>query len=562
MEKTIIYQVLPRLFGNKNTNRIQNGTLSENGCGKFNDFTPKALQEIKALGTTHIWYTGIIEHATTTDYSTFGIPVDSPDVVKGKAGSPYAIKDYYDVCPDLAEDVNNRIAEFESLVQRTHQEKLKVIIDFIPNHLARHYVSDVKPYNVKDFGEDDDTSKGFSQQNNFYYIQNKKFTGPIENQNNLKWNESPAKVTGNDCLTASPSINDWYETVKLNYGINLFNTRSKHFKPIPDTWKKMLDILLYWSAKNIDGFRCDMAEMVPVEFWSWVIPKVKVQYPQVLFIGEVYNPKLYRLYIKAGFNYLYDKVGMYDTLKYISQGHKSCKAITKAWENIHGIQNQMLFFLENHDEQRIASPYFIENPIKAIPPMIISGAMYKNPLMIYYGQELGEPGMDEEGFSGKNGRTTIFDYWSMDLYQKWVNDGSFNTDQLPQKAKELRNWYQQFLNLISKNEIFNQGHFYDLMWANDNNPRFNSFKTFAFVRYLNKKVLIVVVNFNDEKSECRVKIPAHAFVTLGLENISYFSGHNLLKPEQKISFPKDVAITNGIGMSIEPCTGNIFQLEF
>ncbi len=563
MKKIIIYQVLPRLFGNTNTNRVKNGTIKENGCGKFNDFTTKALQEIKALGISHIWYTGIIEHATATDYREFNIPVDYPDVIKGKAGSPYAVKDYYDVCPDLAVDVNKRMAEFEGLIERTHEEDMKVIIDFIPNHLARHYVSDVKPNTIEDFGESDDTSTAFSAQNNFYYIPGEKFSSPVISSGYNNYNENPAKVTGNDCLTSKPAIHDWYETVKLNYGINIFNGRGKHFTPIPDTWNKMLDILLYWAAKGIDGFRCDMAEMVPVEFWGWVTQKVKSKFPDVIFIGEVYNPELYRQYIElGGFNYLYDKVGIYDTLKCVTQRHKACKAISKVWEKINGIQNRMLFFLENHDEQRIASPFFAKDPFKAIPAMIISGTLYNNPLMIYFGQELGEPGMDEEGFSGKDGRTTIFDYWGIDLYQKWVNNGQFNADNLPPEALELRNRYQLLLNIFAKNEIINHGCFYDLMWANDDNPKFDSFKLYAFARYYEKKVLIIVVNFSNEDTDCRIKIPSHAYQTMGLEKISFFKGRNLLNTQQKISFPKEVAVTNGVGMQIGAHSGNIFELSY
>lgn len=74
------------------------------------------------------------------------------------------------------------------------------------------------------------------------------------------YKEYPAKATGNNRFDAYPNINDWYETVKLNYGIDYQNGNTPHFNPIPDTWTKMLDILLFWAGKNIDGFRCDMAE--------------------------------------------------------------------------------------------------------------------------------------------------------------------------------------------------------------------------------------------------------------------------------------------------------------
>ncbi len=561
MHKIIIYQVLTRLFGNTNRNNIKNGSIKENGCGKLNDFTPKALKKIKELGISHIWYTGIIEHATTTDYSEYNIDNDYHEVVKGNAGSPYAIKDYYDVCPDLAVNVNDRVAEFDLLVKRTHEADLKVIIDFVPNHLARHYISDNKPDDVTDFGKDDDTTQKFNINNNFYYLPGETFDGPVTAKNHIHLEETPAKVTGNDCIASKPGINDWYETVKLNYGINIFDG-NKHFEPIPDTWNKMLQVLLFWAKKDIDGFRCDMVEMVPVEFWHWAIPLVKKQFPNIIFIAEVYNPDLYRQYITyGGFDFLYDKVGMYDTLKLIIQGHQQPSAITRVWDVLNGIHKHMLFFLENHDEQRIGSPFFAGDPQKAIPAMIISGTIYSNPLMIYFGQELGESGMDEEGFSGKDGRTTIFDYWGVKLYQDWVNSLTFNGAKLSQEAQDLRNWYTNFLNITISNETIKLGKFYDLMWANEDNEHFDSTKLYAFLRYHNDNIILVVVNFSDQKIKCRIKIPPHAFFTLGVETTKYFKGTDLLGGKNKISFPKEVAITNGLGVKIKSYSGRIYQLE-
>ena len=170
MSKIILYQIFTRLFGNDNTECVHNGSIEQNGCGKLADFTPEALEAIKRLGTTHVWYTGIIEHATQTDYSAQGIRPDHKATVKGKAGSPYAIKDYYDIDPDLATSVPNRMKEFTQLVKRTHDAGLKMIIDFVPNHVARCYHSDAKPKSVIDLGEKDDTSLFFSPKNNFYYL--------------------------------------------------------------------------------------------------------------------------------------------------------------------------------------------------------------------------------------------------------------------------------------------------------------------------------------------------------------------------------------------------------
>ncbi len=563
MKKIIIYQVFTRLFGNTNPTRKVNGSYTENGCGKLNDFTPKALSEIKDLGITHLWYTGVIEHATQTDYSHYGIKKDYPEIVKGKAGSPYAIKDYYDINPDLAEDVNSRMQEFENLVSRTHEAEMKVIIDFVPNHVARHYHSDAIPENTISLGENDNKSIGFSASNNFYYILNEPFRSPVPtNDNEHYYIEKPAKVTGNDCISAKPGIHDWYETVKLNYGVNVLNGRSTHFNPIPDTWKKMLHILDYWAAKGIDGFRCDMAEMVPVEFWQWAIHEIKKKYPSVIFIAEVYNPELYPSYIqKGGFDYLYDKVGTYDTIKNVIHNHCDTTQITKTWDSLSGIQKHMLSFLENHDEQRLASPHFAGSAEKGIPAMIVSACLYSNPLMLYFGQELGENGMDSEGFSGKDGRTTIFDYWGIERYQQWVNDKKFDGAKLPDESKVLRDWYKNFLNIIGQHKAITEGTLYDLMWYNANNHNFNSKHLFAFLRNKEDALLLIVVNFSDSDEKCRVKIPPHAFFSSGVESKTFFRGKDLLDIKNKISFPQEVAITNGIGVSIKANSGCLFELK-
>lgn len=348
-EKIIIYQVFTRLFGNQNKTCRPNGSLEENGCGKMNDFTKQALHEIKKLGATHIWYTGLIAHASQTDYTAYGIPKNHPSIVKGKAGSPYAIRDYYDIDPDLAEHVDKRMEEFEHLVTRSHECGLKVIMDFVPNHVARQYHSLAKPAGVKDLGENDDYSQDFNPQNNFYYIPGQKLAGEIDlyDPEQGNYEEMPAKATGNDRFDAWPNRNDWYETIKLNYGVDYLHHTGGHFDPIPDTWKKMEDILSYWAGKGIDGFRCDMAEMVPCEFWGWVIPRIKAAFPQIIFIAEVYNPNEYRNYIYNGhFDYLYDKVGLYDTLRNITCGYGSATGITHCWQSVDDIQDHMLNFLE------------------------------------------------------------------------------------------------------------------------------------------------------------------------------------------------------------------------
>ena len=502
LNKIIIYQIFTRLYGHRNNNPNVNGTIEENGCGKLNDFTPSVLKKIRELGVTHIWYTGIIRHATMTDYTRYGIPRQHPAVVKGRAGSPYAITDYYDIDPDLAVDVDKRMEEFEKLVSRTHRAGLKMIIDFVPNHVARQYKSICKPQSVRDLGEDDHTDEGFNPvTNNFYYCVGQSFTpyfdlyhGEVE-----PYSEMPAKATGNDCFSNAPGCNDWYETVKLNYGVDYYAGGIGYFDPVPNTWEKMLQILLFWASKGVDAFRCDMAEMVPAEFWAWATAKVRERYPDISFIGEVYNPALYRRYISSGFDYLYDKVGMYDAMRDVICHRRNTDAITWAWQQTDDIRDHMLYFLENHDEQRVASDFFAGAGEKAIPAFVVSALLQQNPLMIYFGQEWGERGMDAEGFSGRDGRTTIFDYWSLDM-----------------RFTPLTLVYNKVLDIALHEKAISQGLTFDVMYVNRQYHR-----QYAFLRKADKDVLLVVVNFDDVPMTMSLTVPSHAFDYLGLQEKCY-----------------------------------------
>ncbi len=534
--KLIIYQLLPRLFGNTKTLNKTYGAIEENGVGKFGDISDKALQEIKKMGFTHVWYTGVIEHATMTDYSAFGIKTDDPDVVKGRAGSPYAIKDYYDVDPDLAVDVKNRMAEYEALINRTHANGLKVIMDFVPNHVARTYASDVKPQGVHDFGQDDDTSKAFDPKNDFYYIPGQAFvvpseynTGGSDFKSPLKdgrFDENPAKATGNDIFSATPSIGDWFETMKLNYGVDYQNNRTQHFDPIPPSWNKMHDILNYWSSKGVDAFRCDMVEMVPFEFWGWIIPKMKAEHPGLIFIGEAYDRKLYDKYITVGnFDYLYDKVGLYDAIKSLTRNEAGATTwdINRVWnQDTNGIDRHMLRFMENHDEQRIASPYFAGNPWLAVPGMIVTATLSTGPVMVYFGQEVGEPALGSAGFGPDEGRTTIFDYHGVPEHQKWMNSGLFDGGQLSDSQKNLRNFYSTLLNAVHNNEALSTGNFWELMLANERQSGFDQ-HLYIFLRYTDKQRILVIANFNRSERSMQVKLPADLLQQLNLSGKKNFT---------------------------------------
>lgn len=562
-QKAIIYQVLPRLFGNLSQNNEPHGDIRTNGSGKFNSFTDEVLTHFKNFGITHMWYTGIIEHATETDYSEYNIVKDYPEVIKGKAGSPYAIKDYYDVDPDLADHVPDRMHEFEALVHRTHQAGMKVVIDFIPNHLARQYQSDSKPEGVHDFGEDDYTGALFNTHNNFYYLPDTEFKSPeLKPGEAQKWKESPARATGNDCYSPTPGEHDWYETVKLNYGVDPNNGHKHHFDPIPDTWQKMRDILLYWAGKGVDGFRCDMAAMVPVEFWDWCIKEVKRVHPHLVFIAEVYQPVLYERYIyTGGFDWLYDKVGFYDSMIGVLKGERPASDLTQAWSNIERYSDRMLFFLENHDEQRLASDFLLKNGKAAIPGFIMAAAFSRNPLMLYFGQEIGESGMDQEGFSGPDGRTTIFDYWavgSIKRFYKHLNNGEAH---LQEPELSLKSQYERIIQLVNQHEALNTGELYDLMWCNQSQDGCDCSKIYAWLRFTQEEIFLLVVNFSDEDQNCRIKIPEHAFQSIGVDESKYFRGRDLLFNKLKVQFPGEVAYTTGCGIGVAARSGAIIKLE-
>ena len=548
-EKVIIYQVFTRLFGNRNTTNKPWGTIEENGVGKFADFTDTALDSIKAFGATHIWYTGVPHHAVIRDYTSIGISNDDPDVVKGRAGSPYAVKDYYNVNPDLATNPARRLEEFKELVDRTHKHGLKVIIDIVPNHVARLYQSTVKPDSVQDFGASDNKTVEYSRDNNFYYIPGQNFIVPAP-QNGYKplggeshflsdgkFDEKPAKWTGNGSRLAQPDFNDWYETVKINYGIRPdgskdFDTLPAHYatrsveehkafwqgRSVPSSWKKFRDIALFWLNVGVDGFRFDMAEMVPVEFWSYMNSAIKTAKPSAQLVAEIYNPAQYRNYIHLGkMDYLYDKVDAYDRMRELIQGSGSTDNLATIQERFADIEHHLLHFLENHDEQRIASPAFAGNPEKAKPAMVVCATMSTSPTLIYFGQEVGEPGAENAGF-GSPTRTSIFDYIGVSNHQRWMNDGKFDGGQSSDPEKSIRDFYKRLLT-FTKGSAALLGSYEDLHKYNRSHTSGYSDKVFSFVRWSDTEKLIVIANFSDHTSfNGNLQVPAEVIKKLGMKD--------------------------------------------
>lgn len=415
--RTILYSTLVRLWGNETPHDklVPSGSLAQNGTGTLEAFDDAALEYLVSLGVTHLWPIGIIRHATQTPlHSWADCPDQNPDIVKGQAGSPYAITDYYDIHPTIVRNPKKRRETFRSFVARCHRHGVKVVIDFVPNHVSRQYDGTHTPEGVASLGAKDDTSKAFDSGNNFYYLPGEELQLP---NGSSSYREYPARVTGNDCWSAAPSANDWYETVKLNYGVEYRpdGSRVAHFDPIPATWYQMRDILCYWAGEGVDGFRCDMVEMVPVAFWHWVIPQVK-KLCDVAFIAEIYRIDNYHLYlVEGGFDLLYDKSGLYDTLYQVVTKERSVSAIEECLlaNKEKYAPSQLLYFLENHDEVRLASPCFAQTAQRGVTAMALLALATSSPLLLYGGQEYGEQGVECEGYSGYDGRTTIFDYWSI-----------------------------------------------------------------------------------------------------------------------------------------------------
>jgi len=588
-KKAVVYQVFTRLFGNKNTTNKPWGTIEENGVGKFNDFTDKALTEIKNLGVTHIWYTGVPHHALVNDYTKYGISNDDPEVVKGRAGSPYAVKDYYNVNPDLAVDPAKRLEEFEALIARTHKNGLKVIIDIVPNHIARKYEGKTNPKGVRDFGADDDTSVEYKRSNNFYYIPGQHFQVPTSDnykplngeKNPLidgKFDENPAKWTGNGSRLAKPDINDWYETVKINYGIKPdgskdfpllpegFGDKSvkEHFdfwkdKDVPDSWKKFRDIALYWTEKGVDGFRFDMAEMVPYEFWSYMNSAIKNKNPDAFLIAEVYNPKEYRNYIHLGkMDYLYDKVELYDKLKEVIQGKSLPDPISDIQNGLADIEHHMLHFLDNHDEQRLSSPEFAGTPEKGKPMMVVSATISTSPTMVYFGQEVGEAGNENAGF-GTHSRTSIFDYIGVPAHQRWMNGGKFDGGQLSKSEKDLREFYKRLLNFTISSPAL-MGKFKEIQKANSHITAGYDPGIYSYVRWSEHQKLIVIANFSwMTTSKFELKIPADVIKQWNLKDGKYKLTDALYGKKTT-----ELVVTNGEGkvqVWIDPSESLIFSMQ-
>ncbi|MBM7073616.1 alpha-amylase family protein [Shewanella sp. 202IG2-18] len=586
--KVIVYQMFTRLFGNTKTTNKEWGTVEENGVGKFNDIDDTALKAIKDLGANYVWYTGVLHHDLVRDYTAYGISNDDPEVIKGRAGSPYAVKDYYNVNPDLAVDPANRLQEFEALVARTHSNGLKAVIDIVPNHIARNYKSLSKPEGVEDFGESDNSELSYAKHNNFYYVKGEDFKLPewLDGYQVLggekhpmidgEFTEKPAKWTGNGSRKSQPHFHDWYETVKVNYGVRPDGSYDfptlpaeyadkdvkAHFefwqgKEVPSSWVKFKDIALYWTAKGVDGFRYDMAEMVPVEFWSYMNSHIKMKNPDAFLLAEIYQPKIYRDFIHLGkMDYLYDKVDLYDRLKEIIQDKRNTDVLDEVADMYADIDENLLHFLENHDEQRIASPEFAGAAENALPAMVVSATMGKGPTMIYFGQTVGEKGEKDAGF-GKASRTSIFDYWGVPAHQQWMNGGKFDGALLSADQKALQTYYRKLLNFTRGSSAL-MGEFISTHKANQQSQGYNG-DLYSYVRFDDKQKLVVMSNFSQtDIANVKYQLPVSVVSKLELKDGEYRLIDRLNGGEYSL------AVKDGVGsssLSLNPLMSRILEVQ-
>lgn len=549
MSKIIIYSVLPRLWGNTHSMPVPHGSIAENGSGKLSAWDEQALSYVRDLGCTHIWFIGLLDHATTTSYN--GITADPEEIVKGKAGSPYAIRDYYDVAPELADNISERHQELESLIQRIHQAGLKILMDFVPNHVARSYHTDSAPFGTLSLGDGDDPTLHFATTNCFYYFPDQELALPRSGV----YREYPAKATGNDCFSTTPSANDWYETIKLNYGIDYLAGGVLHTSPQPVLWSRMYEILNFWAAKGIDGFRCDMAEMVPEAFWAWVISKLRGQYPTLLFLAEIYQPHRYENYLSAGFDSLYDKVGIYDTMRGIITGEQSANNFDPVRDATGHRQQAMCYFLENHDEQRLPSAFFassIEPIYAALPALILSG---NNPYLHYFAGELGEAGMEAEGFSGLDGRTTIFDYWALPCLGRLSADYSGNA--LLPYEQDLLAYHRKIFRLCNSLSTLCLGQYHGLNYL-QKATEYNGHRILSFVRYHEGEVVLVVCNFSNQVESVSLRFTSELITQIGLTPNTPLQAVDLLSGQQSVT---TLSTWASFDLSLSPYRASIMSLK-
>lgn len=612
-----VYQLLVRTFGNTNETRIENGTLEQNGTGRFDDLNAAAAEALADMGMTHVWFTGVLQQATSTDYADIGEPADDPDILKGRAGSPYAIRDYFDVAPDYAEDPEQRTAAFRQAVDAMHDAGLAVLIDFVPNHVARSYASTVRP--ELSFGEGDNTSVFFERDNHFFYLQSG--APPIEMPGFDRAGAAPlsptcqvlaqaggayqcdglydwtsggetvfGRVTGNNVASWFPDLGSWYETVKLNYGLDYTTGAIEHpttgaqGATIPRTWWVMDEVIAHWQGMGVDGFRVDMAHMVPMEFHAWLIARSRARDPEVFWMAEAYDTdpakvtegNVLHALLGAGYDAVYDD-DTYDRLKAVFDG--------SAWANdVDGpliadpiLTHHALRYVENHDEVRLASPHdwqFDGTNVGRAQAQAITAMLFaigRGPVMVYAGQETGEPAAGVEGFGGDDGRTSIFDYWSMPTFVGWVNDHRYDGGGLDAATAALRDQHLAVWDAF-RDPVFARGQTYLLNGPNRERPGFGRLDgeevsgryAHALLRHVEGRAALVFVWLHPTVPavDVSVRVPADAWDRAGLGAGAATATAGFGAAADTAEVERDVLDTDGLPLgTIEPGGVRIFYLD-
>ncbi len=534
----VIYELPVRTY-------LAKGAHEEN-TGKLSYLTIEVLKEIKELGVDYIWIAGILENANPK--------IVDPDVVKGDAGSFYAIYDNW----DISSQVGN-LDEFDALIERAHSIGLRVLIDFIPNHTARVHKTDVVCKEEIDFGKGENPNENFSLDNNFYYLgSNSTFVPPKTSLPGVDGFfdmdifmpgiqfESPARVTGNNVLSALPQYHDWYETVKLNYGLNLFSD-GKPFIGASKTWKQMLDVAIYWLNKGVDGFRVDVTHGVAVEFWYYFINEVRKVQPNAFFVAEAFEEdpikstgfSLEKLF-DAGFDSVLNGP-MYWNLRrqaLLSQNMNSSTYYHSPGSRKSILDNGYSFthYMGNHDEVRLASSFFAPSLESRVDrawlglAYSIYAALLPGNFLIHGGDEFQEEASLPGVFGGYDGRTSIFDFVYQPQTRTWLYE------ERPHWMINFREMYRRLFSL-KKRIPFNIKHstsnptFIDLMKINDskNISKWVS----AYVRFFNNERYLVVMNADPHNShEVTIHFTSRRFT----DSLEVLSALNIKNDETRYVF--------------------------
>ena len=583
--RPVIYQLFVRHFSNFSQGQKPWGSKEENGCGTFEGITDTALAAIAQMGVTHLWLTGVLRHATQTPYA--GLPAHPACVVKGIAGSPYAVVDYFDVDPDLAVVPEARLDEFRALLTRCRRHGMIPMLDFVPNHVSRCYESTIAPQHQ--FGARDRRDVFFDRHNSYYYLAQ----GAGDGRMLLPDGEFAAergcgRVTGNNAALWAPSAYDWYETVKLNYGCDYRHGAAEAealpgmMAPdvaVPHTWLLMDEVLAWWQDMGVGGFRCDMAHMVPPAFWRWAIARARLRDGGVFFMAEAYNDHMkltagdvHTTLLEAGFGGVYD-----------AEAYQALRALfeSNAWANdldaCHRPDGPRFTggvrYVENHDEPRMASPLFWGGvgEYVARAAMVAQYASTAAPVLFYNGQETAERAEGPGGFGGNNGRSSIFDYTHLPRLQRWTHGGRYDGALLSDDERSLRDFCGRLLRLL-QHPALAKGEFYGLNWANMQTPDFgrepgestSGHRAYAFLRHdaAARATLLVVCNFSPtQAASLHVHIPSHAR-EWARKRAAQFSFTDLLCPlEPPICASPALLDSPGLPVTVPPGGARILAWE-